>query len=151
MKTCLITTVPIAISLSACSAIGTRSGPEFLVASINHSEWHNPDFVSINLESGDIRLSSHSGPVRYGRVSRAALDEIGNLVSAAKIAGLADPECVSTPRGKRERIIVSNGGRELLRLRQKGADLVAPEDLECWTSEARSLQAAVENAMSNVS
>jgi hypothetical protein len=60
-------------------------------------------------------------------------------LQAAKASGFADEACVSTPPRQRPFIVVSNGGRQRLDYREKGAKLDAPADLTCWTTQATAL------------
>jgi hypothetical protein len=120
-------------SLAGCA------GRETLRVSFDHSEWHEPSLLVLDVPTGGFSALFRDGSHAAGSFSRSEMREIKSLLHAAKESGFANDDCLRTPPRERRFIVVSNGGRQRLDYRVKETKLDAPADLTCWTTQATAL------------
>jgi hypothetical protein len=131
----------------AFAALGGCAGPETLQASFDHSEWHQPAMLRLDVASGGFVAEFRDGTHATGRFSSDETRQIQTLVAAAHSSGFADPTCGAAANDGNRRIVVSNGGQQTLVLDGRGDRLDAPVDMGCWTPEADALHAFVNRTL----
>ena len=114
-----------------------------IFATVGQSEWCPPGTVFIDVLSGHYvlmpaerrtcQLPGDRRALTEGTVSADQLRSIREAQLAAQSEGLELDPC---PRG---RIVVSNGGPQVLIVTSREQTFVAPEQLGCWTPAANRL------------
>ncbi len=124
-------------------------GSEWIVATIAHSEWCPAGHVRLDLRSGRYALTARASrrvcgeaglerPVVTGRLRSGRLETVRGAFARAVAEGLESPDCRD---GKRpDRVVISNGGPQILVVATGAGQEAAPDDLACWSGAAIELQ-----------
>ena len=156
MRMTVAAALVLATSLSGTPATGReRPYQASLVASIGHSEWCPPGTVQLDLMSGryivtaprtwrTCRRPAWDRRTRTGMLPSLDLVPLHVTYDMAMIGGLEHPLC--RVGGRPEQIVISNGGRPVMRLTDRGRTTAAPDDRTCWTGAASRLQCLLEIA-----
>ena len=127
-------------TIAALACLAGCAGRESLQASFDHSEWHAPSMLRLDVASGGFQAEFRDGTRAVGRFSGEEMREIRSRLAAARAAGFAAPH-------DDERIIISNGGTPTLALKGGAVALAAPADYSDWTAEAYELQDYIERRL----
>ena len=128
----------------------------WVLATVGHSEWCPAGNVRLDLRTGRYALTPRASrricgtaglerPVVTGRLEPARLAPIRAAYLRARAEGLVHPDC-ENGRGPGDRIVISNGGRQLLVVAHGAATIWPPEDLGCWSDAANALHARLDEA-----
>lgn len=125
----------------ACALANACAGNrERLVASFDHSEWHRPSILMLDVPTGGFQARFRDGTLANGRFSRDEMREIRARLAAARAAGFAAADGGGM-------LIVSNGGTPTLKLQDGQVRLEAPAKYHRWTPEAYDLQDYIERRL----
>lgn len=155
LSRCVILAV---VGLGACltpAPVEAKLFSNSVTSTVGWSEWCQPGVVTVDLDDGQFRwfqqqrrpycVSSGSISIVRGTLSAERLTALRTAAQAARVRGLARPECVAGRDS--ERIVISNGGSAyLLTLVDPKTGISAPGILSCWSNAAFDLQRVLEHA-----
>ncbi len=142
-------TIVAASAASPSPAFGREPYSASVFATVGHSEWCRPGTVQLDLMTGRYTVTAPRTWRSCRRPAWAARTKTGVLTSLERVSiqvtfenaigfGLEHPLCRGG--GRPEQTVVSNGGRRIMRLTERGRTTVAPNDQSCWTGAASRLQ-----------
>lgn len=140
---------------------GPSADPDFphrtawIVATVGHSEWCPAGNVRLDLVSGRYALTPRASrrvcdeaglerPVTEGRLDADRLAAVRAAYRRVLAEGLESPACADG--GRPERLVISNGGPQILLLATGAETGLAPDDLSCWSDAAFALHDALDEA-----
>jgi hypothetical protein len=156
------------LTLIAALAAASQSAPPaetafphrtaWIVSTVGHSEWCPAGNVRLDLTSGRYALTARAArrvcndaglerPVTMGTLDAERLAAVRAAYLRVLAEGVETPACEEG--GRPERIIVSNGGAQILVLATGAEQRAAPDDLSCWSDAALALHDTVDEAFSS--
>ena len=128
---------------------------QWLFATVGQSEWCPAGNVRLDLRTGRYAFTARAPrrtchapglerPIVTGRLTGARLAAIRAAAAPIWREGLDDPACRDGRRP--QRIVVSNGGTQVLVMTDGRGTLSAPDDLSCWSAAAYDLHARLDEA-----
>jgi hypothetical protein len=145
------------------SASAVESGDPFgpgrtaaIFSTVEQSEFCPPGEVRVNLRDGTYLLTPRSTrdvcndpnlerPITGGNLAVQQLAELRAAYVAVQRSGTVHPSCVA---GQPDEIVVDNGGPHILIVTNGMASTPAPDDLGCWSKEARALHGLLDRMFS---
>lgn len=121
----------------------------WVLSTIEQSEWCPAGNVRLDLRTGRYVLTpraprqvcnqaSLERPVRTGSLAGKRLSQARAAYLRVLREGLTDPAC--RDGGRPDRVVVSNGGPQILVVARGAGMASAPDDLSCWSPSAEALQ-----------
>ncbi|HEY0130480.1 MAG TPA: hypothetical protein VGB57_03675 [Allosphingosinicella sp.] len=122
--------------------------PAWVVATVAQSEWCPEGDVRLDLRTGEYALTPRAPrrkcedvrlerPVKTGILDPKRLVALRAVASRAASEGLESQACRNGERP--DKVVVSNGGPQILVLATGATTASAPDDLSCWTEAAEAL------------
>jgi hypothetical protein len=150
------------LALLAAFAAAAQSTPSegaglgriaWVFSTIDHSEWCPEGHVRLDLRTGRFELTSRADrkvcnrpgterPVTTGGLAARPLAQVRAAYLRALGEGLIHPQC--RDGGRPDRVVVSNGGTQILLVATGRDTASAPDDLSCWSEAAEALQHALD-------
>lgn len=120
----------------------------WVLSTIEQSEWCPEGHVRLDLATGGYELTPRAPrricnrarlerPVRTGRLAAKRLSQVRAAYLRVLREGLADPKC--RDGGRPDRVVVSNGGPQILVVARGSGLASAPDNLGCWSEAADAL------------